>query len=313
VSLQPSRPPASEVVLNPRHTDASDASGDATSPDPYEPATGEWHRRVTLRDGTHVLLRPIRREDRQRLVEGMKRLSPASRYLRFHSSVSELSEDQLDYLSDVDHVDHEAIVALDLDHPDRPGVGVARYIREPFEPHVAEAAITVADEYHGQGAGTLLLGALAARARENDITVFRNYVLDGNRAMLEVFDHLGAHRELETDGLWRVDLDVPADDEDMPSSGAGRAFMEIAREQHTLASLIPPIWSRWRRRRHGPEHDEQADDGRGARDRHGGEHDGSRPDDDEDHWRGRFPDLLAEELGQLREDLDHWLEDPKHR
>jgi GNAT superfamily N-acetyltransferase len=279
--------PASEAVLNARHTDPCDSSGEPAHPDPLEPAGDEWHRRVSLRDGTRVLLRPIRREDRQRLVEGMKRLSPASRYLRFHTTVSELSEEQLDYLSDVDHVDHEAIVALDLDHPDRPGVGVARYIREPYEPHVAEAAITVADEYHGQGAGTLLLGALAARARANDITVFRNYVLDGNRAMLEVFDHLGAHRELETDGLWRVDLDVPADDADVPNSGAGRAFLEVAREEHALASLIPPIWSRWRRRHHTHEDVEQ--------------------------WGQRYPELLAEELGQLREDLDHWLEDPEHR
>jgi RimJ/RimL family protein N-acetyltransferase len=225
------------------------------APDPLRPLPREWSRRVTLRDGTKVLLRPIRPEDRERVVAGLARLSPASRYLRFHSAVDHLSERQLDYLTIVDHLDHEAIVAIDLDRPDRPGVGVARYIREPYEPHVAEAAITVADEYHGMGAGTILLGALAARARENGVAVFRSYVLDGNAGMLEVFDHLGAHRELETDGLWRVDLDVPEDEADVPDSAAGRAFLEAAREHHGLASLIPPIWSRVKRRLHGA-HDE---------------------------------------------------------
>ncbi|MFO7970824.1 MAG: hypothetical protein R6U40_03640, partial [Desulfobacterales bacterium] len=39
------------------------------------------------------------------------------------------------------HVEHEAIVALDLTRPDVPGIGVARYIRDAFERHVAEAAI----------------------------------------------------------------------------------------------------------------------------------------------------------------------------
>jgi RimJ/RimL family protein N-acetyltransferase len=215
--------------------------------DRFAVAPDVWSREVRLRDGSPVLLRQIRPDDRDQLAEGLARLSPSSRYLRFQRNIDTLSDAQLDYLTDVDHHDHEAIVALDRRHPERPGVGVARYVREPYEPTVAEAAITVADEYHGQGAGTLLLGALASRARAAGIEVFRSYVLDGNFAMLEVFDNLGAVRERETDGLWRVDLDVPADEADLPRSGAGRAFADAAHEQHHLASLVPPIWSRRRR------------------------------------------------------------------
>jgi RimJ/RimL family protein N-acetyltransferase len=228
---------------------ARDAAASGAPLDDFAVAPGAWSRRVELRDGSEVLLRQIRPEDAVRLAEGIRRLSPASRYLRFQRAVSELSDQELRYLTDVDHVDHEAIVALDTTRPERPGVGVARYVREPFEPEVAEAAITVADEYHGQGAGTLLLGALAARARENGVRVFRSYVLDGNTAMLEVFDHLGARRELETSGLWRVDLDVPDDEEQLPASGAGRAFLSAARDDHHLVSVLPPIWSRFRGRR----------------------------------------------------------------
>ncbi len=249
--------------------------------DPIRAAPGEWHREATLRDGTPVLLRQIRATDRARLAEGLARLSPASRYLRFHTEVDEFTDEQLAYLTEVDHVDHEALVALDLRRADVPGVGVARYIREVYEPTVAEAAITVADEYHGQGAGTILLGALAARARDNGVEVFRSYVLDGNHAMLEVFDHLGAKRALETDGMWRVDLPVPAGDATLPSSSAGRAFLEAARGDRRLASLVPPIWSRWRGRRSG---------GRG------------RADDRAE------PDEIAAELAELRHDLEAWLD-----
>jgi GNAT superfamily N-acetyltransferase len=213
--------------------------------DPHDPTSvpeDSWYRELELRDGSKVLLRQIRPEDRERLAEGLRRLSPASRFLRFQRVVEELTEEELTELSDVDHVDHEAIVAIDLAHVDRPGVGVARYRREPFEPEVAEAAITVADEYQGQGAGTLLLGALAARARTNGVRVFRNYVMDGNTAMLEVFDHLGAARELEDTGMWRVDLPLPERDEDLPDSPAGRAFLAAARGRRRLISLFPPIW-----------------------------------------------------------------------
>lgn len=218
--------------------------GRADLHDPVVVVPGGWHRRTTLRDDTPVLLRQIRREDRDRLAEGLRRLSRASRYLRFHADVGHLTDRQLDYLTGVDHVDHEAIVAIDLDDLEVPGIGVARYIRDPYERHVAEAAVTVADEYHGKGAGTLLLGALSARAREHGVEVFRNYVLASNQAMLDVFDGLGAAREEENDRLWRVDLALPEHERDLPDSPAGRAFMAAAKQGHRLSSLFPPIWPR---------------------------------------------------------------------
>jgi RimJ/RimL family protein N-acetyltransferase len=251
--------------------------------DPFHVEDGAWHRELKLRDGSQVLLRQIRPDDRERLAEGLRRLSPASRYLRFHRVIDHLTDEQLDELTIVDHVDHEAIIALDRDRPDRPGVGVARYIREPYEPEVAEAAITVADEYQGQGAGTLLLGALAARARDNDVRVFRNYVMEGNHAMLEVFDHLGASRELEASGLWRVDLPLPEDERDLPDSAPGRAFLAAARGQRRLTSLFPPIWGRSRRRHH----------------------------EDPDRATGEEEDEETPE--ELRADLEDWLADRDHR
>jgi GNAT superfamily N-acetyltransferase len=212
-------------------------------------------------------------------VEGLRRLSPRSRYLRFHADVEHLTDRQADYLTRVDHVEHEAIVALDLTRPEVPGIGVARYIRDPFERPVAEAAVTVADEYQGQGAGTLLLGALAVRARRQGIEVFRNYVLASNQPMLDVFDGLGAIREQETDRLWRVDLPLPERASDLPDSPAGRAFMAAAKEGFRLSSLLPPVWSRLTFRSVG-----------------------------EDVATG-----IADEFGALDDELDGWLADREHR
>lgn len=261
-------------------------------PDPFRARADEWHRDAKLRDGTKVLIRQIRPSDRTRLEAGMAELSAASRYLRFHANVTTLSEEQLDYLTQVDHVDHEALIALDLRHRDRPGIGVARYIREPYERDVAEAAITVIDTYHGQGAGTILLGALAARARENDVRVFRNYVLEGNHAMLEVFDHLGAERHWqEASGLWCVDLEVPtADGEALPDSAAGRAFLQAARGERggRLVQLFPPVWDLVSRLRQRGDDAEPADDAT---------RDGAPPADD----------LLADAFE------DHGLDQPRRR
>lgn len=214
--------------------------------------------RTTLRDGTRVLLRPIEPGDRDRLIEGLRRLSPRSRYFRFHAAIDELSEDQLRYLTEVDGHDHVAWIALDEARPEVPGIGVARYVRLSDEPDVAEAAVTVADEYQGRGAGTLLLGLLAGSARANGIQVFRNYVMAENTAMLEVFDRLGAHRELEAPGLYRVDLRLPTAEETVPESPAGRAFLAAARGDLVMGRSLPPVWSRRRAR---ADSDRAEDDG----------------------------------------------------
>ena len=53
--------------------------------------------RTTLRDGTPVLVRPVRPNDKDLLRQGFDRLSPASRYRRFLAPVDELSEAELRY------------------------------------------------------------------------------------------------------------------------------------------------------------------------------------------------------------------------
>ena len=83
---------------------------------------------VTLRDGAQVDVRPVEPEDRAALAEGFERLSPESRYRRFFGPMPRLSDRDLDYLTRVDHHDHEALVAVDALTGD--GIGVARYVRD---------------------------------------------------------------------------------------------------------------------------------------------------------------------------------------
>jgi RimJ/RimL family protein N-acetyltransferase len=201
---------------------------------------------VTLRDGSQALVRPIRPEDRWRLAEGLKQLSPRSRYLRFHADLEEFTDDQLAYLTEIDHHDHEAWGALDVDDPEAPGMGVARYVRLEDDPEVAEVAVTVVDAYQGRGVGTVLLRRLAASAIEHGIRTFRNYVLAENEEMLQVLDLVGASRREIEPGLLQVDVALPDDPALLPSPGMADLFREIAR------GLLPPMlwqlpWNpRWR-------------------------------------------------------------------
>jgi RimJ/RimL family protein N-acetyltransferase len=135
-------------------------------------------RRLTLRDGRIVDVRPLQRSDREGLAAAVRRLSDQTRYLRFATAKPRLSKRQLDFLVDVDHRRHEAIVAIDP--TTKHGVAVVRYIQVPGEPDVAEIAATVTDDWQGHGLGTALLAQLAARARENGYSSLRASVLASN-------------------------------------------------------------------------------------------------------------------------------------
>ena len=97
---------------------------------------------VTLRDGARVILRPIAPQDKPLLAASFERLSQESRYRRFFTTKKELSAAELDYLVDVDHSDHEAIIAIDPASGE--GLRVARYVRATDD---AEVAVTVADDW----------------------------------------------------------------------------------------------------------------------------------------------------------------------
>lgn len=147
------------------------------------------HRTVRLRSGDTVAVRPIRRTDAPALAEGVARLSEQSRHRRFHSPMPRLSERMLDYLTDIDHHDHEALVALPIGSTEI--VGVARFIRWAGTPDSAEMAVVVADDWQRRGLGAMLLRALAQRANEVGVDHFTAEILAENSAVLELVGRLG--------------------------------------------------------------------------------------------------------------------------
>ena len=137
--------------------------------------------RAVLRDGSAVLIRPVRGTDAPLLAVGFARLSARSRQLRFLGPKTGLSPAELRYLTNVDHHDHEALGALNP--ADGRGVGIARYVRDADDPRAAEIGVTVVDDWHGRGLGRELLARLSERAREEGICRFTATVCADNEAM----------------------------------------------------------------------------------------------------------------------------------
>jgi RimJ/RimL family protein N-acetyltransferase len=145
---------------------------------------------VILRDGSQVLVRPIHSTDALLLAEGFARLSERSRRMRFLGKKEALSAGELRYYTDVDHHDHEALVALDP--AGGCGAGVARYVRDADDAQAAEIALTVADDWQGRGLGTELLARLSHRARQEGIGRFTATVASDNVPMGMLLRSVGA-------------------------------------------------------------------------------------------------------------------------
>jgi GNAT superfamily N-acetyltransferase len=161
---------------------------------------------LSLRDGARVQIRDLEPADRPRLLAGFRALSPAARLMRFGVALDELTPEMVDELMDVDGHDHVALVAVDDADPEGPGLGLARFVREPYDTRAAEAAITVAEGERGRGIGTALLAALAERAVREGITELRNYVLAENTTMRELFAEAGATTRVDGGTVLRIDL-----------------------------------------------------------------------------------------------------------
>jgi GNAT superfamily N-acetyltransferase len=191
---------------------------------------------LTLRDGAEVLVRPIEPGDREALAAGFERLSAESRYRRFLGPVDRLGPSTLRYLTEVDHHDHEALVAFE---PGGDLVGVARYVREADADDKAEAAVTVADEWQGRGLGMALTALLAGRALDEGVGTFSAMLLAENREMIDLLDSVGSVEVIGREG-GTIQVEVALEPE-RPGAGSG-LYGVLRTAAGRAAELLHPLW-----------------------------------------------------------------------
>ena len=149
-------------------------------------------------------VRPLGPGDRERMASMFRRLSPESRCLRFNTPKPELTPRELSYLTDVDHIRHVALAALDP--RDGSIVGTARYVEEADRPGVADVAIEVVDELQNRGIGTVLAAAVVERARENGLAVLMATTQWDNRPARALLRRLRFHTRARERGELELEL-----------------------------------------------------------------------------------------------------------
>jgi len=171
---------------------------------------------ITLRDGSIAEIRPIGPADQGLLIEGLRQMSPQSKFARFGSGISGLSAAELRYLTDVNQVSHVAWGAIIDGEP----AGVGRYIVDGAAE--AEIAVTVVDRFQRRGLGRALFDALAASARAAGIESFHFAIEPWNRSVLRMLPGIQAGQD-EGDGMLTGRIELAA----VPTSGHERELVDL--------------------------------------------------------------------------------------
>jgi RimJ/RimL family protein N-acetyltransferase len=166
---------------------------------------------VRLPSGRAVTIRPIAPSDAAALKLAYERLSPQSKYRRFLAPKPHLTSSDTRYLVHVDGRDHVALVATPADDPAWI-LGVARFVRVPDDPELAELAIVVGDRFQQEGLATALVARLARRATELGITRFRGTMLSENQPADRLVKAAAARvvRERLLGPVKEIEIELPA-------------------------------------------------------------------------------------------------------
>ena len=142
-----------------------------------------------LRDGRQMEIRAVTPDDRTELLDAVARSSSETLYRRFFGVRRNFTEQEIDFFSNVDFVDHVALVVILKEGARFLVAAGARYI--VFEPGKAEMAFAVVDQYQGMGIGTTLMRHLVTIARQAGLSTLTAEVLASNSQMLKVFQKSG--------------------------------------------------------------------------------------------------------------------------
>jgi len=148
------------------------------------------HESFTSRRGLQFLIRDMRPEDTDLLVDLFYHLSPDTIYKRFHAVLNDLPEERVRQeaarLARIDPQHAAALIALHDEH----AVGVARFYRLPGTVD-AESAVVVRDDYQQNGLGTFLLELLRDKALAMGIEHLIAMVQAQNNPILKVIRRSG--------------------------------------------------------------------------------------------------------------------------
>ena len=152
------------------------------------PYPKEWEREAALRDGTALLVRPVRPEDAPLYDAFFAKVTAADLRLRFFAPIKSFTHAFVARLTQIDYARAMAFIAIDRSSGEMAGV-VRLHANADYDR--GEYAVLVRSDYKGRGLGWMLMQLIIDYARTEGIRTVEGQVLRGNTAMLTMCRELG--------------------------------------------------------------------------------------------------------------------------
>ena len=152
------------------------------------PYPKEWERSAELRDGTRILVRPVRPEDEPLYGPFFAAVTPQDLRLRFFAPVKEFGHRFIARLTQIDYARAMAFVAIEETMGNM--LGVIR-LHADANYDSGEYAVLVRSDLKGRGLGYLLMQLIIEYARAEGLKTIEGQVLSENTAMLAMCREFG--------------------------------------------------------------------------------------------------------------------------
>jgi len=164
----------------------------------------ELETKATARDGTELLVRPIRPTDEPKMQQLFYSFTEKTVYYRYFGYLKAMPHEKLVKFVNVDYEDEMALVASVGAADKEKVLGSCRYYVDRST-GLAEFAIEVRDEHQNNGIGTLLFEHLIRVARMKGVKGFVGYVLDDNTRAYRLMTRSGYPTQTEwEDGVYKL-------------------------------------------------------------------------------------------------------------
>jgi len=150
----------------------------------------------TLRDGSRVVIRPLRAEDAPAERTFIEALSPQARRYRFLGEIHHPSNELIERLTGLDYTHDLAFAAVVPEGASEKVVGISRY-SVSNDGTACECAVTVLDDWQNRGLGAILMKHLIEVARARGIRYMWSMDSAENLAMSDLARYLGFQRSLD--------------------------------------------------------------------------------------------------------------------
>ncbi|PKN84263.1 MAG: acetyl-CoA synthetase, partial [Deltaproteobacteria bacterium HGW-Deltaproteobacteria-1] len=174
------------IILDPK-------AGDQATPYPHlviTPYPMRYVMRWHLRNGTEVILRPIKPEDEPLEHEMFTTLSEATLRERFYYPIKNISHEMHARFCNIDYDREMAIVAETREKGKKRIIGISSFVIEP-DSRRCEFSVIVHDAYQGQGLAAKLVDIIIGIADEKGLEEFYGYIEPTNRKMVNLTAKLG--------------------------------------------------------------------------------------------------------------------------